>query len=292
MARNILADIRSALSTLNPSEVREAAERPVRIALVADDAEDFEAMEDWLAPPSLSNEKRFEALESVFRLDEETQDDRYDFALVPAGAGLEGDKRFEFYLDNPRWTACSVLERRPDLHLALGRVFQPFRREVTFDIIQTVARENAMFSLATALPNILPGWASAVWSVGEFASDTTVLTANQIRMAFLLAAASDRTVGFKEQRTEIGSLMAGAFGWRAVARELAGKIPFGGGLIPKAAIAFAGTFVVGVSLERLYRVGEGLTREERKSAYEEAYERGKQIAGAMVEAYKRGRGAR
>ena len=49
--------------------------------------------------------------------------------------------------------------------------------------------------------------------------------------------------------------MLGAFGWRALARELVGKIPMGGGLIPKAAIAYAGTRVVGLSLERLYRIG-------------------------------------
>ena len=43
-------------------------------------------------------------------------------------------------------------------------------------------------------------------------------------------------MGYGEQKTEVASITAGAFGWRAVARELAGKIPLGGGLVPKAAI--------------------------------------------------------
>jgi hypothetical protein len=107
---------------------------------------------------------------------------------------------------------------------------------------------------------------------------------NQVRMAFQIAGASDRNIGYREQRSEMASLVAGAFGWRALARELVGHIPMGGGLIPKAAVAFAGTYVVGASLERYYRIGYGLTREERKAAYENAFERGKSVARAFLEA--------
>ena len=41
---------------------------------------------------------------------------------------------------------------------------------------------------------------------------------------------------------------------------------------PKAGIAWAGTFAVGLSLERLYRLGYGFTRAERRAVYEEAYD--------------------
>ena len=101
-------------------------------------------------------------------------------------------------------------------------------------MVKKIAKENALFSLATALPDIVP-FISLPWALGEFASDTAFLTANQIRMAFLLAAANDRDVGYHEQRGEIASIILGAFGWRALARELVGKIPWGGGLVPKAA---------------------------------------------------------
>jgi len=113
-----------------------------------------------------------------------------------------------------------------------------------------------------------------------------VLTANQVRMAFLLAAASDRDIGYREQKGELASILLGAFGWRAIARELVGKIPFGGGLLPKAAIAYAGTRVAGMSLERYYRIGYGYTCEERQVAYADALVRGKSIAGAMLEGIK------
>jgi hypothetical protein len=157
-------------------------------------------------------------------------------------------------------------------------------------VIRAVAKENALFCLATALPDVVPflGWMP--WTaVGEFGSDSAFLTVNQIRLAFLLAALSDRVPGYREQRSEIGSIVAGAFGWRALARELVGKIPFGGGLIPKAAIAWAGTFAVGLSLERLYRLGYGFSRGERKAVYEEAYDHGRQIAGMLLEGVRRKR---
>ncbi len=73
-------------------------------------------------------------------------------------------------------------------------------------MVKKVAKENALFSLATALPDIVP-FISLPWAVGEFASDTAFLTANQIRMAFLLAAANDRDVGYHEQRGEIASII-------------------------------------------------------------------------------------
>jgi len=73
------------------------------------------------------------------------------------------------------------------------------------------------------------------------------------------------------------TIAAGAFGWRAIARELAGKIPFGGGLIPKGAIAYAGTYVVGKGLERFYHANVALTREERERVYHEALGRGRSI---------------
>jgi hypothetical protein len=101
-------------------------------------------------------------------------------------------------------------------------------------------------------------------------------------MAFLLAAASDRETGYREQKSEIASVIGGAFGWRALARQLIGKVPFGGGLIPKAAIAYAATKLVGVSLERYYRVGYTYTRDERNQIYTQAFERGKGIVSQIL----------
>ncbi len=276
MALAVLSQVRKALTTLNPREVREAAERPVTIGLVASSAAALGRMETYFAPPHLSQDRRAQTVRMLVRGGSPDCDvEIYENDLLrPARA-------FSFDPEAPEDCIRRILKAREDLALPLARTFFPFRKAASHRMIRAVAKENALFALATALPDVIPGL-SLPWAVGEFGSDAAFLTANQIRMAFHLAAASDRDVGYRQQRNEIASICAGAFGWRALARELVGKVPFGGGLIPKAGIAYAGTFVAGVSLERLYRIGYGFTREERRAVYEEAYANGREIAGMLL----------
>jgi hypothetical protein len=157
-----------------------------------------------------------------------------------------------------------------------------FRQPVAHRIVQRVARENALFALVTALPNVLPSFIDVPWALGEFATDTAFLTMNQIRMALMIAALNDRDTGYGEQKIQIAAIVGGAFGWRALARELVGKIPLGGGLIPKAGIAFAGTWLVGMGLEKVNRTGVHLTFQEKKDTYSEGLGRGKQVARELT----------
>lgn len=276
---SILTQVRQAISHLNPSEVRESAERPFRIGLYAAHDSFFAELENFLLPKTLSVEKRRAAAKHCFRASH--HQGPYDIEIFELNTP-RSDTGFYFDPARPELMVRSIVAKHEDLGLALARNFPAFRAEVVRRSIHTVARENALFSVATALPNVAP-LLGLGWAVGEFASDTAVLTANQIRLAFLLAAASDRAVGYGEQKGEIASIVAGAFGWRAIARELIGKIPLGGGLIPKAAVAYAGTFVMGQSFERLYRLGYGYTREERRSAFGEAFDRGKAVISAVVD---------
>jgi hypothetical protein len=292
MSIGFVNQVRKAVAQLNPSEIRESSARPVKILLVADSSASSAAMEDYLAPETLSRRKRTEALAALTRPGDPPSPGSIDLLLLEDGMAAPkgwktGHDLFLFDHARPEAVVREIVERRDELALALARLFEPFRRAVVKKTIHTVSKENALFSLMTAIPNVLPNAFELPWAVGEFASDTAVLTANQIRMAFFLAGASDREVGFKEQRSQIGSIIAGAWGWRAIARELTGKIPFGGGLIPKAAIAYAGTYVVGLSLERVYRIGYGLSREEREGAYAAAFEKGKEVAGALLESLRK-----
>ncbi len=284
MQFGVLKEIRHAISNLNPDDVRKEAERPVRIRLVATTPEMYGRMETYFCPIDLSPRRRAQVSRLILRGGTAHANDSgpADFEVWDESL-LQPADAFSFSAINPDHCVQKVLDAHPELKLPLARVFPPFRGPVIKRLIHTVSRENALFSMATALGDVIPSIASLPWSVAEYASDSAVITANQIRLAFLIAAASDHEIGYSKQRGEVGSIVAGAFGWRAVARELVGKIPFGGGLIPKAAIAYAGTFVVGTSLERLYRFGYGYTAPERKAAYEAAYDRGKQIAKGLLE---------
>jgi hypothetical protein len=283
--------IKEAIGNLDPEEARRHAERPIRLFLYADSDRAYRQMEEFFVPPELSEARRMQLKHFIYRATEGfLPAERHDLEIYyedsPHDVLTATSQVFTFHPDRPTETVREVLRHRKDLAIPLAVHIQPFREEVSHRIIKKVAKENALFALATALPDIVP-FLSLPWAIGEFASDTALLTANQFRMAFLLAAANDRDIGYREQKAEVVSIMMGAFGWRALARELAGKIPLGGGLIPKAAIAYAGTRVVGLSLERLYRIGHAYTREERRLAYEDALQRGKTFAASLLDGIQR-----
>ncbi len=265
--------------------MRETAERPINVGLVAVSSEAIAAMEDFLAPPTISRQRRYELVKILHRAGDPGAPQRFDVELYEEGLARPNGA-FTFHRKNPERTVEEILHAREELGLALARHFPPFRKPTVDRVIRSISKENAIFSVLTAVPDIVPSLIQFPWAVGEFASDTAFITMNQVRMAFLIAGASDRLVGYREQRAEIASIVAGAFGWRALARELVGKIPFGGGLIPKAAVAYAGTYTVGQGLERFYRIGYRLTREERRAVYEEALEHGKKFVASLLEGAK------
>lgn len=276
--------IKHALRHLKPTEVRAEASRPVRVGLMAPSAEALGRMEAYFAPPFLTAERRAEALALLVRGGGPGADIVIcDSSLLPRPGA------FSFDPEHPEPCLQRIIEQRGELKLALARRLYPFRKPVSYHVIRSVAKENALFCLATALPDVIPSFLTLPWMVGAYGSDSAFLSMNQVRMAFLLAAASDRPVGYREQKSEIGSILASSFGWRALARELVGKIPLGGGLIPKAAVAWAGTWAVGLSLERLYRLGYGFTRQQRRAVYEEAFEHGKQVVAELLESFKKER---
>jgi len=272
---------KSAIALLNPEEVKKRAERPLIVGLVAEGSQAYADIEDFLVPAGVTHQKRMQVMRSVYRASDAGIPEKYDLVLYEQGLPCP-TTAFTFFRDDPTRTMDEILDAREDLWLVLARSFEPFRKAVVDRVIGAVARENGLFAVASALPNVMPNLLELPWAVGEFASDTAFITMNQVRMAFLVAAASDRRVGYKEQMAELLSIAAGAFGWRALARELVGFIPLGGGLLPKGAIAFAATYVLGKGLEHFYGVGYGFTRAQRRDAYQVAYDRGKEVVGAVL----------
>jgi hypothetical protein len=175
-----------------------------------------------------------------------------------------------------------ALTAYPELGVPLAKSFLPFRRPFIERTIVKTCRENTLFSVTTALPDVIPSVIELPWAIAEFASDTAFLTMNQVRMAFLIAAASDREVGYMDQKSEIAMVIGSAFGWRALARQLVGKIPFGGGLLAKAAVAYAGTKVLGLSLDHYYSIGFTYTRDERDRLYADAFRQGRKVASRIL----------
>jgi len=281
-----LQQIRKAVARLNPGDIRQAAERPIRIGLVATSSQGYNAMEDYFAPAAISRSKRWETASLLYRVGDAGAPEVFDLEIYEESLPAPPEA-FSFSPRNPERTVTQILREREELGLPLARHLFPFRQPVVNRVIRTIAEENALFALAAALPGLVPSLLTMPWVIGEFASDTAFLTVNQIRMAFLIAAASDQPVGYREQRGQIGAIVAAAFGWRALARELAGKNPIGEGLIHKAGIAFAGRYVVGLGLDRYSRLGYGLSRAERQLAYERALQEGAAVAGRLLDKLRR-----
>jgi uncharacterized protein (DUF697 family) len=275
MAKQFLQTIKTSLKNLNPNEVRELAMRPVTIGIGS------------TSDPGCSAILRFLGnTQGVFLVGAELGPKKFDIEIYEEGVPCSR-KGYTFHPDHTEELATRIVAEHEEICLPLARTFPGFRHSVSQKYIKSVSKENATFSFMTALPDILPNLGELFWAVGEFASDTAFLTMNQLRMAFLLAAAHGREVGYREQKAEVASVIAGAFGWRALSRELIGKIPFGGGLIPKAAIAYAGTWVVGQSLDRLYTYGAAYNRGEQKNAYKEGLAMGKSVAQTLLQKIKR-----
>lgn len=271
-----LIHIKQGLSSLSPKQARELGERHVRVALHAASQEAYQRMESFFLR-DLSPARRRESALLLTRAPLTALGQQVDIAVYDEGVEAPHGALI-FRADDPSRLIQQALHDYPDLGVPLAKSFLPFRRPFIERVIAKTSRENAMFSITTALPDVIPSLIELPWAVAEFASDTAFITMNQVRMAFLIAAASDRPVGYAEQKSEIATVIGSAFGWRALARQLVGKVPFGGGLIAKAAVAYAGTRVLGLSLDHYYSIGFTFTRTERDALYADAFRQGKKVA--------------
>ena len=271
-----LVNIKKAISTLNPNEVREMSERSVRVVLHASDNDSFARLEDFFLT-DLSPARRRESAILLTRAPYATTGSLTELHVYDERTPAPPNALI-FRPEQGKQFVSRALDLYPDMGVPLAKSFPPFRKPFVDKVIAKTCRENTLFSVATALPDVIPSVIELPWAVAEFASDTAFLTMNQVRMAFQIAGASDHEVGYMHQKSEIAMVIGSAFGWRALARQVVGKIPFGGGLIGKAAVAYAGTKVLGLSLDRFYSIGFTYTREERDRLYADAFRQGKTVA--------------
>jgi hypothetical protein len=276
----IMKQAKAAFSLLSADEIVKQSELPVHFGLVADGPSAYAEMEEFLAPSTLPRQEWRQRISQVHRASDADVPSNVDIVLYEPGLPCPAGA-YTFHRGNTQATCAEILKDKKDLDLALGRQFLPFRRPVVERIIHMVSQENALFAVATALPNVVPNLLELPWAFGEFASDTAFLTANQVRMAFQIAAACGKPVGLGDQKTAVLTIAAGAFGWRALARELVGHIPLGGGLIPKGAIAYAGTYLAGKGLEYLHVHDGAPSAAQREQLYQEGLERGRSFTKTL-----------
>ena len=82
-----------------------------------------------------------------------------------------------------------------------------------------------------------------------------VLTKNQALMVYRLGLAYGAPPEFRDRMAELGSVVGGGFAWRQLARSLVGLIPVWG-VVPKVAVAYAGTYATGMAAWRWFADNE------------------------------------
>jgi uncharacterized protein (DUF697 family) len=214
---------------------------------------------------------------------------KYDIVVVldPEKSGMEREVRNALGTDATRKVVAppvSTLELSPkeitaaqdaivglnlELTPALGRRFPLLQIAAVREIVEDTARANAQFALVSNVPAVIP----LVGGLVAAGADFIVLTKNQVMMVFKIAAVHDRDLSnqFKLMR-ELGPVVGGGFLWRTVAREAVSFLPLAAGTIPKVAIAYVGTMVMGRAADYFYRFGKKPTSEHLKAFTQKASE--------------------
>lgn len=179
-----------------------------------------------------------------------------------------------------------VLQLLPDRHLALGRQFPLFRASIAQRLIQDTCFSNAAYSLSTGIAEIVP-----ILDIPLNITDMVVLSKAQAFLVYKLGLIFGFSTRWQDYLAEFGSVLGGGFFWRQLARQLVGLIPIWG-IIPKVAVAYAGTYVAGNVVLRWFLTGRKVTNAQMRVLYKEAFARGKQLARQMVTKLPRPRSKR
>src|SRR5258705_1555328 len=143
---SVFLELKKALSNLRPHEVRQTADRQLAIGLVATSSAGYAAMENFFAPPTTSRDRREEILAMLHRAGDPGIPERFDLVLYEHQLD-RAENAFTFYSYDPQRTVKEILAQRNDLGLALARHLYPFRKPVVNEVMFSVSRANALFTL-------------------------------------------------------------------------------------------------------------------------------------------------
>ncbi|HYF62950.1 MAG TPA: hypothetical protein VD886_09075 [Herpetosiphonaceae bacterium] len=184
--------------------------------------------------------------------------------------------------DLRKQVATALVELLPEaLLLAAARRLPGLRPAAAQSLIANVSLSNATYAFTTGLPEMIP-----VLNLPLNAADMLVLTKNQALLVYRIALAMGADGDFSAMIKEVMPVIGGGFLWRQLARQLVGLIPVVG-LLPKVAVAYAGTYATGVVAARWYHQGEMLSGKALKATMSDALAEGRRRAQALLQARKK-----
>lgn len=152
----------------------------------------------------------------------------------------------------------------PEIGLAMARRLPGLRPIWISRLIEDGARANAAYALGTGLAESAPGLGLLLAP-----ADIFILTKNQLLLAFKVALAAGRQEGNRQLLFQLVGVLGSGLLFRQVARELVGLLPVIG-ILPKVAVAYAGTQVIGQVAWAWADEDRRITGPERHRLYHEA----------------------
>ena len=146
-----------------------------------------------------------------------------------------------------------------------GRNLPVLRDTVAAKLTRDSANTALKVALASAVVDHIP-LVGIVLGAFVSAGDMVAITGIQVMLMLHIEATYGRDPDM-QRAWQLLPVIGGGFGWRALARELAGFVPIAG--IPiKGAIAYAGTIVVGEGVTFLHEHGHAMTKGQTAALYE------------------------
>ena len=182
--------------------------------------------------------------------------------------------------------ANALLEIVPTgLRLPLARHLPALRPPAFQWIIQETSQANASYSFTTGLAGTIP-----LIGVPLNAGDAIVLTKNQMMMAYKIALVAGKPGSPQKLLGEIIGVLGGGFLFRQLARQMVGMIPVWG-IVPKVAIAYAGTWTIGRAVVLWATEGQNLTPALLQGFYQDALRNGRRVALGIADNARSSRGS-
>ncbi|HEY5257760.1 MAG TPA: hypothetical protein VIJ12_05210 [Candidatus Baltobacteraceae bacterium] len=157
-----------------------------------------------------------------------------------------------------------IVTRCKNVEIAVGRRLPAMRETVAAQLTRDAANTALKVALASAVVDHIPVVGIVL---GAFASAGDMVAITGIQMMLLLHIEATYGRDPDVQRMwQLLPVIGGGFGWRTIARELAGFVPVAGIAI-KGAIAYAGTIVVGEGVTFLHEHGRHMNKAQAAQLY-------------------------
>ena len=175
----------------------------------------------------------------------------------------------------------AMLRSCKGIEIALARRIPLLREAACRKLIDDACFVNSTYSLTTGLAEM-----NIFLDLPLNLADIVVLTKNQALMAYKISLAMGMVADWKETVPKLATVVGSAFLWRQAARSLVGLIP-AWGIVPKVAIAYAGTYAVGEAIFHWCDSGEKIRENMLKPVYKAALQRGRETGRLLLAARRK-----